>query len=354
MPTYKRYKRSRGYLGIGSSRFLILLAGVFIILIVGVVGTLRVWYANNLKPVSGDTKTTYFTVEPGESKHEIATELKQQKLVRSSSAFENYLRSNEIDILQAGTYSLSPSMNVQTIVEKMHNGNVTKNLLTILPGKRLVQIKDAFAKSGYSQSEIDSAFNPAAYASHPVIANLPSGASLEGFLYPDSFQKDTNTPASTIVAESLDEMQKHLTQDVINGFAANGLNVFQGVTLASIVNQETDDPKYQSTVAQVFYSRIKQGMMLESNVTANYAADERGVARNVGIDSLYNTYLHAGLTPGPIGNVTASAIKGVAHPANTDYVYFIAGDDEKIHFSRTLEEHNAAIKQYCQKKCAQP
>jgi UPF0755 protein len=354
MPTYKRYKRSRGYLGIGSSRLLIIFTGLFIILVVGVVATLRIWYANNLKPVSGETKTMYFTVESGESKHEIATELKQQKLVRSSSAFENYLRSNEIDILQAGTYSLSPSMSVQTIVKKMHDGEVLRNLLTILPGKRLEQIKKTFANSGYSQEEIEAAFNPATYANHPVIANLPSGASLEGFLYPDSFQKDSNTAASTIVAESLDEMQKHLTQDVTNGFAANGLSIFQGVTLASIVNQETDDPKYQSTVAQVFYSRIKQGVKLESNVTANYAADERGVARNVGIDSLYNTYLHAGLTPGPIGNVTASAMNGVAHPANTDYVYFIAGDDEKIHFSRTLEEHNAAIKQYCQKKCAQP
>jgi UPF0755 protein len=354
MPTYKRNKQNNKYLGLGSSRFFIILAGLFIVIVVGSVATLRLWYTNNLQSVSSDTKTVYFTVESGESKHEIATDLKQHNLIRNQGAFENYLRSNEIDILQAGTYSLSPSMSVQTIVNKMHKGDVTRNLLTILPGKRVAQIKEAFIKSGYSQSEVDAAFEPANYAGHPALANLPAGATLEGFLYPDSFQKDLSTAASTIVAESLDEMNKHLTQDVVNGFAANGLNVFQGVTLASIVNQETDDPKYQSTVAQVFYSRIKQGIKLESNVTANYAADERGVARNVGIDSLYNTYLHAGLTPGPIGNVTASAMNGVAHPANTDYVYFIAGDDEKIHFSHTLDEHNAAIKQYCQKKCAQP
>jgi UPF0755 protein len=95
-------------------------------------------------------------------------------------------------------------------------------------------------------------------------------------------------------------------------------------------------------------------MRLQSNVTANYAADIAGVPRNVNIDSPYNTYLHDGLPPGPIGNMTKSALNAVAHPSNTDYVYFIAGDDGKMHFSHTADEHNAAIKQYCQKKCAQP
>jgi UPF0755 protein len=354
MSVYKRYKKNKKYLGMRASRFFIILGAVIFIFVVGGVATLRVWYSNNLKPVSSVNKPTYFTVEQGETKHEIATHLQNQGLIRSSSAFENYLRSNEIDILQAGTYSLSPSMSVQTIVEKMHKGDVTKNLLTILPGKRVDQIMSAFVKAGYSQDEVDSAFNPGTYADHPLIANLPNGANLEGFLYPDSFQKSSNTPAATIVRESLDEMQQHLTQDVVNGFASKGLNIYQGVTLASIVNQETDDPAYQPTVAQVFFTRMKQGMKLESNVTANYAADLADVSRNVNIDSAYNTYLHPGLTPGPIGNVTNFALKAVAHPSNTDYVYFIAGDDSKMHFSHTIDEHNAAIKQYCQKKCAQP
>jgi UPF0755 protein len=350
----RRTKNNRKYLGLEAPRFFIIAGAFAFIFLVAGVATLRVWYGNNLKPVSQDTETVYFTVESGETKHSIATGLQKQGLIRSGSAFENYLRSNEIDILQAGTYSLSPSMSVQEIVDKMHKGEVTRNLLTILPGKTLAQIKAAFSKAGYSQEEIESAFTPSAYADHPLYPSFSAGASLEGFLYPDSFQKDANTPAAIIVRESLDEMQQHLTQDVVNGFAANGLNVLQGVTLASIVNQETDDPAYQPTVAQVFFTRIRQGMKLESNVTANYAADAAGVPRNVGIDSPYNTYLHAGLTPGPIGNVTSSALKAVSHPSNTDFVYFIAGDDGKMHFSHTIDEHNAAIKQYCQTKCAQP
>jgi UPF0755 protein len=337
-----------------SSRFFMLLAAGILIIAVAGVAILRIWYSNNLRPVSNDTKTSYFTVETGNTKHEIATNLQQQGLIRSSKAFETYLRSSEIDILQAGTYSLSPSMSVQTIVNKMHKGEVTQNLLTILPGKRIDQIKEAFTKHGYSQQEVDQAFNPATYTDVPLLSNLPSGASLEGFLYPDSFQKQADTPASTIVRESLDEMQNSLTPEIVNGFAARGLNVYQGVTLASVINQETDDPSYQPTVAQVFLTRIKNGMKLQSNVTANYAADIAGVPRNVNINSPYNTYIVDGFPPGPIGNLPASALKAVANPSNTDYVYFIAGDDGKMHFSHTADEHAAAIKQYCQKKCAQP
>jgi UPF0755 protein len=350
----RRRKFSIAKRRMSSSRFFMLIAGAILIFAIAGVAALRVWYANNLRPVSDNTNSQYFSVETGETKHEIATDLQSQGLIRSSKAFETYLRSSEIDILQAGTYSLSPSMSAKTIADKMHKGDVTRNLLTILPGKRLDQIKEAFAKSGYSQTEIDQAFNPATYTDVALLNYLPRGASLEGFLYPDSFQKQADTPASTIVRESLDEMQQNLTSDLINNFAARGLNVYQGVTLASVVHQETDDPAYQPTVAQVFLTRIKQGMRLQSNVTANYAADIAGVPRNVNIDSPYNTYLHDGLPPGPIGNMTKSALNAVAHPSNTDYVYFIAGDDGKMHFSHTADEHNAAIKQYCQKKCAQP
>jgi UPF0755 protein len=172
-------------------------------------------------------------------------------------------------------------------------------------------------------------------------------------LYPDSFQKQANTPAATIVRESLDEMQSHLTNDVIAGFTAQGLTPYQGVVLASIVLGESGDAEIQPTVAQVFLLRIKQGMMLQSDVTPNYAADIANKPRSLSIESPYNTYLHTGLPPGPISNVTSSALKAVAHPSNTDYLYFVAGDDNKVHFSRTVAEHESLVKQYCSKKCQQ-
>jgi len=330
-----------------------LLIAVAILLLLGGIWAVRDIYYNNLKPVSSSSKTVYFTVQQGWSIQQIAASLQQQGLIRSATAFKNYATTKELrGSLQAGTYILSPSMSVQDIVNKMINGDVAKNLLTILPGKRLDQIKQAFAAAGYSSDEIATAFNPASYLGDPAIDSLPNGASLEGYLYPDSFQKTTGTPAEAIVKESLDEMYAHLTPSIVQGFADHGLSVYQGVTLASIINQETDDPAYQPTVAQVFLKRLNQGMPLESNVTANYAADVAGVARSTNIDSPYNTYLQPGLTPGPIGNVTASALKAVAFPSNTDYLYFVADENtHKLYFSTTQDEHNAQAKIHCPNTC---
>ncbi len=337
-----------------SKRLLIALAVIILVLGGGVI-SLRTWYVHNLRPVSSLTTSKYFTVTPGASLHQIAIKLKSAGLVRNARVFETYVRSNELhDKLQAGTYSLGPSMGVEQIVKKMVGGDVAKNLLTILPQKRLDEVKQAFAAAGYSAGQIDQAFDPASYRGHPVLASLPAGASLEGYLYPDSFEKQADTPAIDIVRESLDEMQKYLTQDVINGFGTHSLNVYQGITLASIVAQETDDPTYQPTAAQVFLSRLAGNMALGSDVTAFYASAIAGVKPpNLAIDSPYNTHLYPGLPPGPISNMTKDALNAVAHPATTDYLYFVAGDDGKMHFAHTQAEHEDNIRKYCVKKCPQ-
>ena len=327
---------------------------VVVILLLGSgVISLRSWYVNNLKPVSSSASATqYFTVTSGASLHQIAVKLKSAGLIRNSRAFETYVRTNELhDKLQAGTYSLGSSMSVDQIVKKMVDGDVAKNLLTILPQKRLDEVKQAFLGAGYTPEQINRAFNPASYHDHPVLASLPTGASLEGYLYPDSFEKQVDTPATDIVRQSLDAMQRYLSQDTINGFAAHSLNVYQGITLASIVAQETDDPAYQPMVAQVLMTRLAQNVPLQADVTAFYASAVNGQPKSLNINSPYNTYLHAGLPPGPISNMTKDALQAVAHPANTDYLYFVAGDDSKIHFSRTQAEHEDAVKKYCTREC---
>jgi UPF0755 protein len=301
---------------------------------------------------SSSSQTIYFTVDKGSSVNQIAADLKQDGLIRSVRAFKIYMKGRVFGSLQAGTYILSPSMSTPQIVSKMVKGDVAKNLITILPGKTIKQIKQTFKNAGYSDAELDSAFDPANYKDEPIISSLPAGASLEGFLYPDSFDKQSNTPAQDIIRQSLEEMQSRMTTDITNGFAAQGLSVYQGVTLASIVLQESGSSSAQPTVAQVFLTRLKKGMMLGSDVTAFYAASLIGAGQTLGVDSPYNTRLHAGLPPGPIGNVTDSALQAVAHPSNTDYLYFVAGDDGTIHFSHTEAEHEQAVKQYCTKQCS--
>jgi len=339
--------------GLRLTRGWIIIAVLVILLTTAAVAT-RSWYDRNLGPVAASNTITYFTVQSGDSLHDISTGLKNDHLIRNVRAFETYVRGRQLYAkMQAGTYALTPSMSTPQIVSKIVNGEISTNLMTILPGKTIADIKQAFKEAGYGDAETAVAFDPATYPDEPVLASLPPGASLEGFLYPDSFQKAATTPAQTIIRESLEEMQRHLTADITAGFKAQGLTVYQGVTLASIVYQESGDPASDPTIAQVFLLRLKQDMPLQSNVTADYASDLAGVSRTVSIQSPYNTYLHTGLTPGPIGNMTEDALKAVAHPSATDYLFFIAGDDGAIHFSRTQAEHEQAISKYCHKLCAQ-
>jgi UPF0755 protein len=344
--------RSKGFIRSRQARAMLLTLIIGLILILAGTVTIKHWYTASLKPVSNSTTPVNFTVQDGASVKQIGAALQTAHLVRSAKAFETYVRANPFEHnLQAGTYVLMQSISVRQIAHKIASGDVARNYLTILPDKRLDEIKQIFAKAGYSQTDITIAFNPANYAGHPALASLPAGASLEGYLYPESFQKDSKTPATAIVKQSLDQMVKRLTPDLTQAFSAQKLTTFQAITLASIVNQETDDPAYQPTVAQVFLSRLRQNIALGSDVTAFYASLQAGKGKDVTYDSPYNTRLHPGLPPGPIGNVTGSALNAVAHPSNTNYLFFVAGDDKKIHFATTDAEHEQNIKNYCQQGC---
>ncbi len=327
---------------------------VLLVLFIAGAGVAHVVYDHNLKSLQAPGAAgQHFVVNSGDSVAVIGTNLYNQKLIRSAWAFRLYVDTKNLRAdLQAGTYTITPSDSTPEIVDQLVKGRVTTDLVTILPAQRIDQIEAAFVKAGYTQAQVDAAFNPAQYTGTPALADKPASASLEGFLYPDSYQKDANTTANMIVAEALSEMDKHLTPDVRSAYAREGLSVYQGVTLASIVEQEVSHPSDRNQVAQVFLTRLQIGMMLGSDVTANYGARVNGQAPSLTYDSSYNTLLHTGLPPGPISNVSDSSLNAVAHPAGTDWLYFVSGDNGNTYFSKTLAEHQALTAQYCHKLCS--
>jgi UPF0755 protein len=332
------------------------LAVVVLVLVVAGAVFVRREYFQNLQPVdSSNHSTQYVTIASGSAVNQIADQLQRARLIRSSEAFEWYISShNYRDKLQAGTYKLSPSETVQQIVDKLVKGKVAADLITILPGKRLDEIRQAFISAGFNTAAVDEALKAGQYrADYPALADNPATADLEGFLYPESFQKTTTTDPRQIIGASLDEMQQHLTPDIRNGFVTQGLTVYQGVILASIVEQEVSHPQDRPQVAQVFLKRLRSNIALASDATAKYGAIKAGVTPSLDYDSAYNTYLHKGLPPTPISNVTESALKAVAHPANTDWLYFVSGDDGTTYFSHTLQEHEALTQKYCHRLCGQ-
>jgi UPF0755 protein len=335
-----------------------LLIILFIAVAVIVVATMAVRhvYFQELGPVTANTgqHAQLVTIERGSSAEAIAKQLEDAGLIRSAWAFKLYIGGQKVrDALQAGTYSISASQSVAQIVSLLTHGKVATNLVTVLPGQRLDQIRDMLLGYGYKTSDVDAALDPASYAGNPALVDKPAGASLEGYLYPDSYQKDSNTTPRDIVLESLNQMNKQLTPDLRDSFAKHGLSTYEGVTLASILEQEVSNQDDRAQAAQVFLKRLGAGMMLGSDVTAYYGSYIAHQKPSVLYDSPYNTRIHTGLPPTPISNVSARSLQAAAHPAATDWLYFVAGDDGVTHFTRTLEEHDAAAAQYCHKLCSQ-
>jgi UPF0755 protein len=336
-----------------ASRVGLLLGGVFLVLALAAIGIGQFYY-QNLKPVSRSAEAKTIVIKAGATPTSIAGLLHSEGVIRNAWTFERYVQSKNLSqYLQAGTYSLSPSQSVQDIVGQLTHGKVTTKLVTILPGQRLSQIKQSLINDGFSEAGVTAALQASAYENSAALVDKPAGNSLEGYLYPDSFERTSDTSASTIIQESIREMQTHLTPSLRASFTNEGLNTYQGIILASIVEQEVSKASDRAQAAQVFLTRLKSGMMLGSDVTAMYGSRLAGQGASLTFDSPYNTLIHTGLPPTPISNVSESSLQAVAHPANTDWVYFVAGDDGTTHFSHTLAEHQALTQQYCHKLCAQ-
>lgn len=329
--------------------------GIFLILLLASAFLVHRIYNNNLRPVSNERKSYVVTIEPGSTTAEVATLLHTKGIIRSDWAFEWYVRNHGLrDELKAGTYLVYENQAVPEVVDVLVTGKIATDLVTILPAQRLDQIRESLInKYNFKPADVDAALDPAQYADHPALVDKPETASLEGYLYPESFQKTAETNPKEIIRLSLNEMQLRLTPEVRQAFSKQGLTVHQAITLASVIEQEVGDKNEgdRAQVAQVFLKRYKSGMELGSDVTAFYGAAINQKEPSVAYDSPYNTRLHPGLPPGPIGNVSESSLSALAFPAQTDWLYFVAGDDGKTYFSKTLEEHQDLTKKHCTKLC---
>ena len=327
---------------------------VIVLAALGIVGIVaaRQYYYRNLEPVSGSQREVIVTIEKGSTVNQIGELLEEKGLIRNATVFAQYVRNNGAqEELKAGTYALRPSYSVEEVVTVLTHGAVQKDLFTILPGQRLDQIRQSLIDAGYTAAEVDAALNPKQYKDHPALVDKPARANLEGYLYPESFQRTAETSASTIIQQSLDEMQKRLTPELRARLTENGLSLYENIILASIVEQEVSTPEDRAKVAQVFLKRLNMGMKLESDPTVRYGAVLAGKGPILTFPTRYSTYAYKGLPPTPISNVSESSLRAVANPANTDWLFFVAGDDGTTHFSKTLAEHEANIEEYCTTLC---
>jgi UPF0755 protein len=338
------------------------LIGIILVIIIGIAISSVIWYNIQLKPVGGGNQLKKITISVGITPSQIGELLEKQSIIRSSFAFEIYVRfSGKNNLLQAGTYRLSPGESTSQIVNHLSTGSsMDKFNITFYPGATLADDIKVFRKAGYSDQEITTALKET-YDS-PLFAGKPSNADLEGYIYGETYNFNTGATVQDILKRAFDEFYLKIQENnLVKGFADQGLNLYQGITLASIIQREvnspakTDEPSQdQKQVAQVFYSRLNSGMALGSDVTYQYIADKTGVARDPNLDSPYNTRRYVGLPPGPISAPSLSALKAASNPASSDYLYFLSGDDDIVYFAHTNSEHEANISNHCKTKCSTP
>lgn len=310
-----------------------------------------VWYQDALKPVSTEMNNTNFVVAEGSSVEKIANELAQKGLVKNSLATQIYMRLNDKTNIKAGNYVLSPNQSVAEITNWLNEGRTDTLRVTILPGRTLKDLKTDLAQYGFAAEDIDAALTKE--WDHPLLADKPKDASIEGYIYPETYFMGATATPEDVIKHSFDIFQQRIeSAGLKEKLSERGFNLHQGITLASIINAEVSGAEDMRIVSQVFQTRLKDGMVLGSDPTYIYGAELLGVQPSPSLESPYNTRKEPGLPPTPIGNFNLPALEAVVNPANTTYLFFVAGDDGVTHYSYTFAEHEANIAKYCKRACA--
>lgn len=228
---------------------------------------------------------------------------------------------------------------------------------TIKPGETIFDVKKHLIESGYSVEDVDKAFN--AEYDFDFLKKRPAGASLEGYLYGETYEFYKGAPVEDILTRYLEKMGQVIAENNLEArYAEHGLTLHEGITLASVVQKESPAGEH-ATVAQVFLTRLQYGWKMGSDVTVTYALDVVDPNRTtyqdnqaaLAIDSCYNTRLYTGLPCGPISNPSLSSLLAVAEPNNTSYLFFLTGDDGLMYYSYTEAEHNQNAYLHCQSLC---
>jgi UPF0755 protein len=312
------------------------------------------WQAEELtSPANPYAEAVPFQIGLGEAVPSIAARLKEAGIFINPDPFISYLQYTGLDTtIQAGAYELSAAMTPVEIAHAFQDATPKEVIFIILEGWRLEEIAETLPTTGLEitpQTFLEAASTVS--SSRDFFQQFPPQATLEGFLLPDSYEVPRELTISQLLIHILDNFGIQVTFDIREGFERQGLNLFEAVSLASIVEREAVNEDEMPLIASVFLNRLAADMKLEADSTVQYAL---GFDRehntwwtnpltfeHLEIDSGYNTYRYPGIPPGPIANPGLSAIRAVAFPAQTPYYYFRAAcDNSGRHiFAETFDEH---------------
>jgi UPF0755 protein len=248
--------------------------------------------------------------------------------------------------LKAGDYEIARDASTWDIVGLLASGRVRQHAVLHPEGATVAELARAFEAERLAPAEtVARVAGDRAFLDGQGI----EGPSVEGYLFPDTYQFVRGMAAEEMLGRMVQRMRAKLTPEIRARANERGLSVHQLLTLASIIEREAVVKDEQRLISAVFWNRLKINMPLQADPTVQYAVakERRALSRaDLATDHPYNTYTRSGLPPGPIASPGLPAIEAALDPAPVKYLYFVARDDQRHHFSTTVEEHNAAVARY--------
>ncbi len=334
----RRKPRSRKRKGPGAAGTLLVL---FLVLL-GVAGA-AAWLV--FTPF-GPERETFVEIAPGSSSLRIARQLESAGVVRRQFAFD-LVRWLKRGTLRAGEYRFDHPATVTEVYARIVRGDVYTKTVVVPEGATVFDIAARLQQAGFGSQQdfLDEQARQTA-----LVADIdPQAKSLEGYLFPETYRFGRKTTQAEICAAMVRSFRLAAAQLGLKG------NVHAVVTMASLVERETAVDAERPLVASVFANRLAKHMPLMTDPAVMYGLELEGQWRgaiyqsDLKVDTPYNTYLHAGLPPGPVGNPGFRSLRAAMRPAHTDYLYFVAAGANpqgRSLFARTLDEHNRNVAGY--------
>jgi UPF0755 protein len=295
-----------------------------------------------------NSEQTFVDIPRGTSRWGIAGILARDKVIRNRLAFALFSEWHHRRNLQAGEYLFDHPVDSREVFWKIAHGQVFVHTITVPEGWTMYDIADEMERQRICSRDD---FLAAAHDTSLMSDLAPEAQSLEGFLFPSTYEFTRYTTCEQVVKKMTQNFRavwETLDPPGAQQFP-EGYTPIQVISVASLVERETPNPVERPLVAGVFYNRLRLGDPLQCDPTVQYALEMKGEPRrdvrpeDLRIDSPYNTYKHRGLPPGPIANPGEASLRAALAPTQTDYLYFVANNQGGHFFSRTLAEHNRNV-----------
>lgn len=329
------------------------------ILVLGVIGY-KVYdhVATSLQPIDPQSEENINIEIPiGSSSSTIANILEENGLIKDGRIFRFYVKFKNISDFQAGEYTLSPSLTLDEIIESLQTGKVIVDpiyTVTIPEGKSIDEIAEIYAEElPFTKEDFLEVVNDREYIEalieqysgllDEVILDPDIHTPLEGYLFAATYSFYEENPSVESIVEDMLNKTVEVIQPLFEDIAAMDLTVHEALTMASLIEKESKTEEERKMISGIFYNRLKNDMLLQTDPTVLYALGEhkeRVLYEDLEVDSPYNTYKYKDLPIGPISNFGVNSLEAALHPEESDYLYFLHDYEGQIYYAKTLDEHN--------------